>query len=103
MNYSYGIENVLVWNYSHNVRMKYGNYCSFGDDINVILVGHNVNLVTTYPFGTIHQDVFPFSNQFHPVINGDVVIGNNVWIANNVTKMSGVRTGDCSVIALIVM
>jgi acetyltransferase-like isoleucine patch superfamily enzyme len=99
MNYSYGIENVLVWNYSHNVRMKYGNYCSFGDDINVILVGHNVNLVTTYPFGTIHQDVFPFSNQFHPVINGDVVIGNDVWVGKGSTIMMGIKIGDGAIIA----
>jgi acetyltransferase-like isoleucine patch superfamily enzyme len=99
MNYSYGIENVKVWNYSHDVRVKYGKYCSFGDDIDVILVGHNVNLVTTYPFGTIHQDVFPFSNQFHPVINGDVVIGNDVWVGKGSTIMMGIKIGDGAIIA----
>ena len=30
---------------------------------------------------------------------GDVIIGNDVWIADNVTIMSGVRIGDGAVIA----
>jgi acetyltransferase-like isoleucine patch superfamily enzyme len=99
MNYSYGIENVNVWNYSHNVGFKHGKYCSFGNNINVILVGHNVNLITSYPFGTIHQDVFPFSNQFHPVIKGDVVVGNDVWIGQGSTIMMGIKIGDGAIIA----
>jgi len=99
MDYSYGIENVNVWNYSNNVGFKHGKYCSFGANINIILVSHNVDLVTTYPFGTIHQNVFPFSNQFHPVIKGDVVVGNDVWIGQGSTIMMGIQIGDGAIIA----
>jgi acetyltransferase-like isoleucine patch superfamily enzyme len=56
--------------------------------------------VTTYPFGYIHKNIFTnFDGKGHPSTKGEVVIGNDVWIADNVVIMSGVKIGDGAVIA----
>ena len=61
---------------------------------------HNSDWVTTYPFGHINQNIFnTFNGQGHPATKGDGIIGNDVWIAANVTIMSGVTIGDGAVIA----
>lgn len=77
-----------------------GKFCSIGANVMVYLGGnHNVDWVTTYPFGHIHQDIFHHSGIGHPSTKGDVIIGNDVWIANNVTIMSGITIGDGAIIA----
>ena len=35
----------------------------------------------------------------HPQSNGEIIIGNDVWIGSNVTIMSGIQIGDGAVIA----
>ena len=61
---------------------------------------HRVDWITTYPFGHIHNNIFnSFNGAGHPSTKGDVIIGNDVWIAANVTIMSGIKIGDGAVIA----
>lgn len=45
--------------------------------------------------------IFFFLNEKteHPKSNGDVIIGNDVWIGYGATLMSGVKVGDGAVIA----
>ena len=61
---------------------------------------HRVDWITTYPFGHIHNNIFnSFNGAGYPSTKGDVIIGNDVWIAANVTIMSGIKIGDGAVIA----
>ena len=61
---------------------------------------HRMNSVTTYPFNIMGGGW----EQFTPCIDelplkGDTVIGNDVWIGQNVTVMPGVHIGDGAIIA----
>jgi acetyltransferase-like isoleucine patch superfamily enzyme len=78
-----------------------GKFCSIAGNLNIYLGGdHRTDWVTTYPFGNIHNNIFnKFDGTGHPKTNGDVIIGNDVWICDNVTIMSGVTIGDGAVIA----
>ena len=78
-----------------------GKYSCIGRQV-VMITGcyHRLDWITSYPFGHIKQNEFPkFNGKGHPTSNGDIVIGNDVWIADNVTIMSGVHIGDGAVIA----
>lgn len=90
----------ILWDI-HGTKLIIGNFCSIAKNLTVYLGGnHNINWVSTYPFGHIHTATFnTFSGKDHPSTRGDVVIGNDVWIGGNVTIMSGVTIGDGAVIA----
>ena len=99
--HTYGVDNIKLFWKPDNVSLKIGAFCSIGINIKVYLGGsHNVDWVTTFPFGHIHLDVFNNVNGYgHPKSKGDVIIGNDVWIAENVTIMSGVKIGDGAILA----
>jgi acetyltransferase-like isoleucine patch superfamily enzyme len=82
-------------------KLTVGKFCSIAGNVNIWCGGnHNTNWVTTYPFGHIFQDKFnKFNGAGHPSTKGGVDIGNDVWIGQNVTIMSGVKIGDGCVIA----
>ena len=61
--------------------------------------GHDCKFITTFPFGLIHQNIFTSINNKSKNTNGNVIIGNDVWIGDNTTIMSGVTIGDGTVIA----
>ena len=84
-----------------DAKLTVGNFCSIASNIKIYLGGnHNTDWVTTYPFGHIHHETFNnFNGIGHPSTKGDVTIGNDVWIADNVTIMCGVNIGDGAVIA----
>jgi len=98
-NYSYG-NPIIHWN-NPEATLKIGKFCSIANDFNVYLGGnHNTNWITTYPFGHINKNIFNnYNGKGHPSTKGNVIIGNDVWIADNVTVMSGVSIGDGAVIA----
>ena len=61
---------------------------------------HRVDWITTFPFGHIFRDELGGTEIVeHPQSNGEIIIGNDVWIASNVTIMSGIKIGDGAVIA----
>jgi len=97
--YGHGKIDVKKWN--DNNKILIGSFCSIADKCVIFLGGnHRTDWVTTYPFGHINQHIFDsFNGIGHPASNGDVVIGNDVWIGCNVTIMSGVNIGDGAVIA----
>jgi len=82
--YTYGVPNIL-WN-NENSKLVIGNFCSIAVNVNIYLGGnHRTDWVTTYPFGHIHQNKFNiFNGDGHLSAKGDVIIGNDVWIGNNV-------------------
>ena len=91
---------ILFWENS-NAHLEIGNFCSIGINVKIYLGGnHNIDWITTYPFGHVNKSVFNnFDGIGHPSTKGNVIIGNDVWIAENVTIMSGVTIGDGAVIA----
>lgn len=98
--YSYGEPNIISYSLNRN-KVYIGNFCSLGKNINIYLsngIGHDTTFISTYPFGHIHQNVFNVNNNSKNT-NGDVIIGNDVWIGDNVVIMSGVKIGDGCVIA----
>ena len=99
--HTYGSENIRIRHWGEDAKLKIGSFCSISDNVTIYLGGgHRTDWVTTYPFGHINKTIFnKFSGVGHPKTNGDVVIGNDVWIASNVTIMSGIKIGDGAVIA----
>jgi acetyltransferase-like isoleucine patch superfamily enzyme len=100
-NYTYGQHYIKLFRFGENAKLTIGKFCSISSDIKIFLGGnHRTDWITTFPFGHIHQNIFNgFNGEGHPKTNGDVVIGNDVWIGHGVTIMSGVHIGDGAVIA----
>ena len=98
--YSYGVGNIQLL-FAGNDKVRVGKFCSIAACCNIYLqADHRTDWITTYPFGrTEHEPFQSFDPIGHPKSNGDVIIGNDVWIAANVTIMSGVSIGDGAVIA----
>ena len=99
--YTYGTNNLDIYYNNPSAKLVVGNFCSIARNVDIYLGGnHRADRVTTYPFGHIHQAIFPsFNGEGHPCTKGDVIIGNDVWIGSKVTIMSGVTIGDGVVIA----
>lgn len=99
--HTYKIENLQIYYYDSGAKLYIGNFCSIASDIKIFLGGnHRHDWVTTYPFGHIHQDIFNnFNGEGHPRTKGDIIIGNDVWIGQTTTIMSGIKIGDGAVIA----
>jgi acetyltransferase-like isoleucine patch superfamily enzyme len=93
-----------------NVRLsnvKVGRFCSIASNVSNVYGNHPLNtFVSTHPaFFSIHKAAgftFSKSQRFAELtfIEGSkmVIIGNDVWIGENVTIMSGVKIGDGAVI-----
>ena len=81
-------------------KLIIGKFCQIGSDVNFIMNGcnHKMNSVSTFPFY-----IFNGWNQEIPALTdfplkGDTIIGNDVWIGQNVTILPGVKVGDGAVI-----
>ena len=111
--YTYGVtENKVVWktpawtreNKKIQPKLIVGNYCSIGHGCVFYLGGnHRYDWVTTYPFHVnfLHDGICNKLNseiEGYPSTNGDIVIGSDVWLGENVTVMSGVKIHHGSVI-----
>ena len=95
---TYGTEHIKILDWNQGTDLIIGNYCSIANPVTVLLGGnHNMNRVTTFPFGILNG-LGPMPNN-DGYSNGNVVIGNDVWIGHNVTIMSGVTIGDGCIIA----
>lgn len=99
--YTYGQNHIRTKSWGEGAKLYIGSFCSIASNITVYLGGnHRTDWVTTYPFGHVHQNIFKsFNGVGHPSTNGDVRIGNDVWIGDSSTIMSGITIGDGAVIA----
>jgi acetyltransferase-like isoleucine patch superfamily enzyme len=99
--YTYGYENIKTSSWGEGSILEIGSFCSIAEGVKIFLGGnHRTDWISTYPFGHIHKQIFNnFDGYGHPKTNGNVIIGNDVWIGENVTIMSGVLVGDGAVIA----
>lgn len=92
---SYGSPQVLSW--GEGATLRIGAFCSISDGVLIFLGGeHRTDWVTTYPFNSLWEAGKGIKG--HPKTKGDVIIGNDVWIAAEAVIMSGVKIGDGAVI-----
>jgi acetyltransferase-like isoleucine patch superfamily enzyme len=84
-------------------RLIVGNYCSVGYNPIFYLGGnHRYDWISTYPFQDkrMHNKFDSINDEIdgYPSTNGDIIIGNDVWLGECVTVMSGITIGDGAVI-----
>tara|TARA_R100001163_G_C5068018_1_gene207694 strand:- start:295 stop:894 length:600 start_codon:yes stop_codon:yes gene_type:complete len=93
--FTYGTKNIKTWVDGPNTsNLIIGKYSSIAHFCKIYLGGnHRTDWITTFPIFSVRN---PSEVSY---TNGDVVIGNDVWIAGNVTIMSGVNIGDGAVLA----
>lgn len=93
--FTYGKPTILSW--GENTTLIIGKFCSISEDVTILLGGeHNTNWISTYPFNQMLNEVNAQSG--HPKSKGIVEIGNDVWIGNGATILSGVKIGNGAVI-----
>ena len=99
--FTYGAEHVSVRQWGEGAALQIGSFCSIASSVTIFLGGnHRTEWATTFPFGHIYQEQLGGAGIVgHPYSNGDVVIGDDVWLAHGVTIMSGVTIGAGAVIA----
>jgi len=116
--HTYGTEHVKIYSWDEGAIITIGAFCSISRNCSIILGGnHRYDWVTTYPFSSFpdkwsNSSNISFTKPFDTALmnqsnknpshysNGNVVIGNDVWIGANVTIMSGITIGDGAVIAM---
>ena len=83
-------------------KLIIGKFCQIGEGVKFVMNGanHKMNCVSTYPFY-----IFEGWDEKTPEISelplkGDTIIGNDVWIGDNVTILPGVHVGDGAIIGL---
>lgn len=98
---TYGAVHIIKHSWNLETRVHIGKYCSIADNLHVFLGGnHNMNSVTTFPFSSDSSPDNLFGTKgMQPISNGDIEIGNDVWIGSHVSIMSGVKLGSGSVVA----
>ena len=83
----------LIIRYDKKNKLKIGKYCSFADNVTILLGGeHKTDWITTYPFNQFFKEAESIPG--HPTSKGDIIIGNDVWIGYGTTILSGVTIGD---------
>ena len=78
-------------------RLVIGKFCAIARGIEFVMNGanHRMRSVTTYPFNIMGGGWEKFSPKLKDLpFKGDTVVGNDVWIGQNVTVMPGVHIGD---------
>ena len=96
--HSYGAPTLRWW--GEGARLRIGKFCSIARDVTIYLGGnHRTDWITTYPFSVMSPWRRWTRQDGHPATRGDVIIGNDVWLAEGCTIFSGVRIGDGAVVA----
>ena len=83
-------------------RLIIGKFCQIASGINFVMNGanHQMNGVSTFPFYILEgweQETPPLCEM---PFKGDTVVGNDVWIGQNVTVLPGVHIGDGAIIGM---
>jgi len=98
--YTYGANLIKIDNYKGSkAKVIIGKFCSISRGVTFITGGiHPKHHNTNYPL----RIKFNLKNKYKdgmPSTNGDIVIGNDVWLGTEVLILSGVRIGNGSVVA----
>ena len=83
-------------------KLIIGKFCSIAKGIEFVMNGanHKMDCASTYPFYIMGNG---WGSALAPEVDklpikGDTVVGNDVWIGQNVTIMPGVHIGDGAII-----
>ena len=82
-------------------KLIIGKFCAIGKGVEFIMNGanHRMNSVTTYPFNIMGGGWEKCTPKLSDLpLKGDTVVGNDVWIGQNVTVLPGVHIGDGAVV-----
>lgn len=82
-------------------RLIIGKFCAIAKGIEFIMNGanHRMSSITTYPFNIMANGWEKATPDLKELpIKGDTVLGNDVWIGQNVTVLPGVHIGDGAII-----
>jgi acetyltransferase-like isoleucine patch superfamily enzyme len=96
--FTYGNPDVLQWD--EGTKLNVGKFCSIAGNVKIFLGGnHRSDWISTYPFNSLSK-FFPDSVNIkgHPFSKGDVIIGNDVWLADSCVILSGVTIGDGAIV-----
>lgn len=83
-------------------RLIIGKFCAIGKGVEFIMNGanHRMGSVTTYPFNIMAHGWEKAAPTLEELpFKGDTVVGNDVWLGQNVTVLPGVHIGDGAIIA----
>lgn len=80
-------------------KLIIGKFCQIAAGVNFTMNGanHRRNCATTYPFYMMGWEQ-PYPELKNLQSKGDTVLGNDVWLGENVTVMPGVKIGDGAII-----
>ena len=57
--FTYGLQNIQYFGCGEGAKISIGKFCSIAHECKIYIGGnHNVNWITTYPFGHIHTTIF---------------------------------------------
>ena len=93
----------VLFNYpAFGDQLIIGKFCAIAAGTKFIMgpANHRISSVTTYPFNLMGhgwEKVTPTLEQ--PPFKGNTVVGNDVWIGQNVTVLPGVHIGDGAIVA----
>ncbi|MEN9406203.1 MAG: hypothetical protein RLZ12_487 [Bacillota bacterium] len=79
-------------------KLIIGKFCQIATGVRFIMNGanHALDGISTYPFKVFGGEWKKAS--LNVTSKGDTVIGNDVWIGNQVTFMQGIKVGDGAII-----
>lgn len=83
-------------------KLIIGKFCAIASGVEFIMNGanHRMNSVTTYPFNIMGNGWEKATPRLEDLpYKGDTIVGNDVWIGQNVTILPGINIGDGAVIA----
>lgn len=81
--------------YSGDGKVTIGNFCSIARNVSIQLDSHNYKKITSYQ---IFKNLFQSENKSEIINNGDIEIGNDVWIGANAMIYGNVTIGNGAVI-----
>ena len=99
--FTFGVGNINLAHHAGSPRLEIGRFCSIAGNVKIFTGAyHRTDWISTYPFGHIHEEIFGAEkSEGYPHSKGGVTIGNDVWIGNSATIMSGVIVNNGAVIA----
>ena len=82
-------------------KLIIGKFCAIAKGIEFIMSGanHRIDSITTYPFNIMGNGWEKSAPSLSDLkLKGDTIIGNDVWIGQNVTILPAVHIGDGAII-----
>lgn len=83
-------------------KLIIGKFCAIAKGIEFVMNGanHRMGSITTYPFNIMGKGWEKATPSLEELpFKGDTIVGNDVWIGQQVTVMPGIKIGDGAIIA----